>query len=98
MRRDVPADSIAENVFTEKTLEHSKERLSFLVGDIVKSAVGFGFRCDALLNWMRGGARVAFHRRFLSDSGPPSGISRLFAGKPDFPLRIKMRRAFAAHP
>src|SRR6516162_3510306 len=98
MRLDVSPDSIAENVLTEKALQHSQKRLAFFVGNIVERAVGFGFRCDTLLNRMRGGARITFHRRFLRDSGPPRRISRQFAGEPDFPLRVEMRGAFAAHP
>src|SRR5215472_8615572 len=98
MRVDVPPDSIAESVLTEKTLQHSQKRLTFFVGDIIERTIGFGFRCNALLNRMRGGTGVSFHRRFLCDSSPPRRISRQFAGEPDFPLRIKMCCTFAPHP
>src|SRR5689334_5084145 len=98
MRRDVSLDSIAKNVIAEKTFEHSQERFALLVGDIVKRAVGLAFRFDALLNRMRGGACVSFHCCFLGDAWPPCRISRQFARKPDFPLRIKMCGALAAHP
>src|SRR4029078_3537865 len=98
MRSDVLLDSVAEGVLTQKTLQHSQERLAFFVGEIVKRTIGFGFRCDTLLNRMRGGARVPFHRGFLGDSSPPRRISRYFAREPDFPLRIEMLSAFAAHP
>jgi len=73
---DVLPDSIAENVLAEKTLQHSQERLTFLVGDIVKRAIGFGFRCDTLLNRMGSRARIALHGRFLRDSDTPRRISR----------------------
>src|SRR5207253_5777887 len=98
MRGDVPPNSIAENVLAEKTLQHSQERLAFLVGDIVKRAIRFGFRCDTLLNRMGGRARIALHRRFLRDSAAPRRISRYVPCQPDFPLRVEMRGAFAAHP
>src|SRR5262245_57480136 len=98
MRCDVPANSIAKSVLAEKALQHPQERLAFLIGDIVKRAIGFGFRCNRLLNGMGGRARVALHGRFLRDSAAPRRVSRYSPCQPYFPLRVKMRGAFGAHP
>src|SRR5437870_8959775 len=98
MRSDVPANTIAENVFAEKTLQHSQERLPLFVSDIIESAVGFRLRRDGLLNRMRCRSCVAFHRLFLRDSDAPGGVARKISPQPDFPLRVEMRGAFRAHP
>ena len=76
MRGDVTANSIAENVFAEKALQHSQKRLAFFVSDIVKSAVGLRFSRDALLDRVRGRSRVALHRGLLRDTGTPGRIAR----------------------
>ena len=47
---------------------------------------------------MRGGARIAFHRRFLRHAAAAGRIARDFALEPNFPLRIEIRAALAAHP
>src|SRR5437764_3513994 len=98
MRSDVTANAIAENLFAEKTLQHSQKRLALFVSDIIERAVGFRFRCDALLDRVRSRTRVALHRGLLGDPGAPGRIARHTSSQPDFPLRVEMRRAFAAHP
>src|SRR5438105_241156 len=98
MRSDVTANAIAENLFAEKTLQHSQKRLALFVGDIVESAVGFRLGGNALLNWMRRRSRVALHCGLLRDTGAPARIARHTPSQPDFPLRVEMRTALAAHP
>jgi hypothetical protein len=75
MRGDISANSIAENVLAEKSLQHSQKRLAFFVCDIVENTVGFGLRCDGLLNRMSSRTRIAFHRRFFGDARTPRRIS-----------------------
>src|SRR5438876_3042385 len=98
MLGDVMANAIAENLFAEKTFQHSKKRLALFVSDIIESAVGLRLGCDGLLNWMRSRSRVALHRGLLGDSDTPGRVPRCFPSHPDLPLRIKMRRALGAHP
>ena len=98
MGGDVPANSIAENIFAKKTLQHSQKRLAFFVGDIIESTVGFHLCCDALVNRVSRRPRVAFHRLLFGNTDAPGGIARQVASQPDLPLRIEMRRAFSAHP
>src|SRR5207249_6363200 len=47
---------------------------------------------------MSGRSSVAFHCHFLDDSNTAGWIPRKFPAQPDFPLWIKVRRAFGAHP
>ena len=98
MRVNVAADSIPEDVLAKKALQYPQKRLALFVSYIVEGAIGFGLRSDRLLNRMRGRTRIAFHGRFLGDSGAPRRISRQFPRQPDFPLRVELRGAFAAHP
>ena len=74
MRGDVPANSIAENIFAKKTFQHPQKRLTLLVGNVIKSAVSFRLRRDQLLNRMRGRSRVTFHRRLLGNSNTPRRV------------------------
>src|SRR4030095_2381674 len=70
----------------------------FFVSYIVEGAVGFGLGRDRLLDRMSCRPRVAFHCCLFGDSHPASWIPREFPAQPDFPLWIKMRCAFGAHP
>src|SRR5437762_14324156 len=97
MRSDVPANTIAENVFAEKTLQHSQERLPLFVSDIIESAVGFRLRRDGLLNRMRCRSCVAFHRLFLRASDAPCAVALKFSSYPVFPFRAAVRGASRAH-
>ena len=98
MRSDVTANPVAENLFAEKTLQHSQKRLALFVSNIIESAVRFRFGCDGLLNRMRGGSRVALHRGFFGDSDAPGRVARHTPSEPNLPLRVEMRRALGTHP
>ena len=94
----VAPNSIAEDFFAQKAFQHAQKGLSFLVSDIVESAVGLGFGGDFLLDRMSCGADVAFHRLFLGDPNAPGRIAWNAFLQPDFPLRIEMSGAFRPHP
>ena len=47
---------------------------------------------------MRGRSCIAFHRHFFGDPSMPRRIALNIFCEPDFPIRIEMRTAFAAHP
>ena len=98
MRLNIASNSVAEDVFAKKTLQHTQKRLALFVSDVVESTVGFRLCCDALLNRVRGRSRVAFHGLFFGDTNAPGGIARQIASQPYLPLRIEMCRAFGAHP
>ena len=98
MRGDVPADSVAENVLAEETLQHSQERLTFFVSDIIESAVCFRLGGNGLLNWMRCRSSVAFHRLLLGNTDTSGRIAWQVPSQPHLPLRVELRGAFRAHP
>src|SRR5207244_10639256 len=86
------------DVFAKQALQHPQKRFALFVSYIVEGAIVFGLRSNRLLDRMRGRTRVAFHGRFLGDSGAPRRISRQFPRQPDFPLWVELRGAFADHP
>ena len=76
MGGDVPANPITKNIFAKKTFQHPQKRLTFLVRDVIKSAVGFRLRCDELLDWMGGRSCIAFHRRLFGNSNASRRVPR----------------------
>ena len=98
MRRDVAANSVAEDAFAQKTFQHPQKRLAFAVSDVVERAVCFRFVGDGLLNRVSCRCCVAFHGNFFGDSRAACRVPLNIFRKPDFPIRIEMRTAFAAHP
>src|SRR5947207_15257669 len=97
MRGDVPADSVAENILAEKTLQHSQERLTFFVSDIIESAVCFRLGGNGLLNWMRRRSSVAFDRLLLGNTDTSGRTARQVPSQPHPQLRLALRVAFRAH-
>src|SRR5205814_8866972 len=98
MRSYVAADAVTENVFAEKTFQHSQKTLAFSISDVVKGAVGVGFIRNRLLDGMGCRSCVAFHLDFLGDFGAASWIALDIPGEPNFPVRIELRGAFAPLP
>src|SRR3989442_14081760 len=91
-------DSVAENIFTKKILEHSNKRLAFFVRDIIEGAARFGFIRDRLLDWMSCRSCVAFHGLLFRDADASGRIAWDISPEPHFPLRIEMGGRFRPYP
>src|SRR6266705_1691427 len=72
MRSDVAADAVAEDLFSEKTLQHSQKRLALFVRDIVGCAVDLAspsIACSLAIPARLVGSRGKFLRSQTSHFG-----------------------------
>ena len=98
MCRHVAPNAVTKNIFAKKTLQHEQESLPLAISNIVEGVISFLFVCDRLLDWVSCRSCIAFHLQFLRYTGASGRITRNIFLKPDFPLRIEMRRALRSHP